>query len=281
MREIIRGVIVAFVALALLGGCLLLIAGVGFWRIKRDGAGAPQQAVRATGDAQTRSSGVTSASTASDRPGPQAAPSVNVATRPAPRPDDRAAAVVAPNRPAVERRSQAASATLLTVDNQCGGNWVGRYGTQGFMLAAAGAAPQLPPGVRAKVLRGTYYTWSSPTTDPRAPTLPAAEAGRRVAGQWFAGDSVLLDIDLRDGHQPYDVALYLLDWDSDSRVQRLDVTDAASGAVLMSRVDRSFRPGRYVVLRLTGHVQLRFTHLDGANSTLSGVFFDHPRGVEP
>ena len=76
--------------------------------------------------------------------------------------------------------------------------------------------------------------------------------------------------------EDYQVALYLLDWDSDARVQRLEVVDAETGATLSTRTDEHFRNGRYVILRLSGHVILRFTKTGGANCTLSGVFLDEP-----
>jgi hypothetical protein len=56
--------------------------------------------------------------------------------------------------------------------------------------------------------------------------------------------------------------------------QQLEVVDPDNGDVLLSRTDSHFRQGRYPVLRLSGHVILRFTRVGRANATLSGIFFD-------
>ena len=106
-------------------------------------------------------------------------------------------------------------------------------------------------------------------------SIPEAPA-RRSANQWFSWDHFSLDLDLGGVDKSYQVALYLLDWDSDARAQRMDVVDADTNAVLLSRTDEHFKKGRYVILRLTGHVVLRVTKTGGANGTLSGVFFDEP-----
>ena len=170
-----------------------------------------------------------------------------------------------------------AAAALVGVDDHSRGGWVRRYGARGFSVATAGEPRRLPPGVQLTMLASHFYPWSPVTTDPRGLNVPD-DPPRRTAGQWFAWEQFSLDVDLREAGRSYQVALYLLDWDSDARAQRLDVTDAATGAVLLTRTDDHFHDGRYVVLRLSGHVVLRITKTAGANCTLSGVFLDDPPG---
>jgi hypothetical protein len=136
----------------------------------------------------------------------------------------------------------------------------------------AGEPASLSPGVSMAMDRSHLYLWSPVTADPRGLSVPA-NPSRQSAGQWFSWDHFSLDLDLRGRGEDLQVALYLVDWDSDARAQRLEVTDGESGVVLLSRSDEHFRKGRYLLL-LSGHVMLRFTKTAGANCTLSGIFLD-------
>ena len=64
--------------------------------------------------------------------------------------------------------------------------------------------------------------------------------------------------------------------DSQGRVERVDVIDPSTGAVLASRTLSSFAGGVFLSWQLTGNVQLRFTPLAGPNAVVSGLFFPSP-----
>src|SRR5262249_3392296 len=85
-----------------------------------------------------------------------------------------------------------------------------------------------------------------------------------------------LDVNLTDG-QAHRVALYAVDWDNRGRSERVDVVDAATGAVLDSRTLSAFSGGKYLVWTLSGHVQLRVTNLSGVNAGASRLFFGGPQ----
>lgn len=285
MREMIRGVVIASVALALLVGCLILIAEVGLHRLTSDGLRVAGPSARVAAAAPARS-GPTPGGIAPAESGLAVAPKVEATTKPAAESLRRAApagvvvaagdrtkpprvALAAPAGPAAGQ----ARALLLRVDDDSSGGWVGRYGKRGYCVAMAGEPTSLPAGVLMSMARSHLYIWSPVTTDRRGLSIPA-DPPRRSAGQWFSWDQFSLDLDLRGRGEELQVALYLLDWDSDARAQRLDVTDAESGVLLLSRSDEHFRKGRYLLLRLSGHVALRITKTAGANCTLSGVFLD-------
>lgn len=250
MREMIRGVVVVLVALGLLTGFLILIAGFGFWRLADNGGRGPRQALAVVTSAPARLG-----------PRPEQVPQAG-------------SELHAASGTAVEVASaQRVRAALIRVDDTSAGGWVGRYGKKGYRLATTGEPASLPPRVDLSMDGAHPYIWSSVTTDRRGLSIPADPA-RLSAGQWFSWDQFTLDLDLRQAGEPLQVALYLLDWDSDSRAQRLDVIDADSRATLFSRTDEHFNKGRYLLLRLSGHVVLRFTRIAGANCTLSAVFFD-------
>jgi hypothetical protein len=117
------------------------------------------------------------------------------------------------------------------------------------------------------------FTWAASTADVRA-LRNAANTGR-LAATWYAGSSFTIDLNLSDG-QTHRVALYALDWDGAGRSERVDVLDAATGAVLDSRVLSAFGGGEYLSWDLTGHVVLKVTNLAGPNAVVSGLFFGGP-----
>ena len=95
----------------------------------------------------------------------------------------------------------------------------------------------------------------------------------RIAACWFSGSSFNVDVNLTD-QGSHRVALYLLDWDSNARVTRVDVLDAATQQVLDTRTVAGFTGGQHLVWNVQGHVVFRFTNAGGPNAVLSGIFFD-------
>src|SRR5206468_501879 len=96
----------------------------------------------------------------------------------------------------------------------------------------------------------------------------------RIASYWTSDTSFTVNLDLTDG-QVHRLALYALDWDNagGGRVERVDVLDAASGAVLDSQVVANFQGGKYLVWAVKGNIAIRVTNLNAnANAVLSGIF---------
>jgi hypothetical protein len=112
--------------------------------------------------------------------------------------------------------------------------------------------------------------WASSTQDVRALQKGSATATDRIAATWY-GSSYAIDVNVGSG--THKVALYALDWDTTQRVERIDVLDAVTGAVLDSRTASSFSNGTYLVWNVMGHVKFNVTLTGGANAVLSGIFF--------
>lgn len=285
------GVLLVLFTVASLAGFLCLFAGVGMMRLARERAAGdtPSSAsAPAAGPSLSRAdqptrqprepehsvatTGPPGVPTPADAPGaepPRRVAPAGLAGTAGDRTKPQKPAPVAPAIP----EARHATASLLRVDEDSAGGWVGRYGERGYSLAMAGEPTSLPPGVSMAMARSHLYLWSPVTTDPRGLSVPA-NPSRQSAGQWFSWDNFSLDLDLRGRGEDLQVALYLVDWDSDARAQRVEVADGESGVVLLSRSDEHFRKGRYLLLRLSGHVKLRFTKTAGANCTLSAIFLD-------
>jgi len=67
--------------------------------------------------------------------------------------------------------------------------------------------------------------------------------------------------------------VYVLDWDSTSRTETLEVRDAVTAALLDTRTVSGFHNGQYLLWNVRGHVTLRVTKVAGVNAVISGLFF--------
>ena len=162
-----------------------------------------------------------------------------------------------------------ATASFLGTDASTQGDWVGRYGQDGYSIPWYPQAVT-PPYAQVGIAGDSVYTYNTNTNDPRA--VQYATGPGRMATVW-AGDTFSIHVGLTDG-QAHRLALYALDWDSGgARSERFDVIDDATGAVLDTRTLSSFQNGVYLAWSLTGSVTVRVTNLDpGSNAVVSGLF---------
>ena len=172
--------------------------------------------------------------------------------------------------------SGGASANFVRTDTSTQGNWRGVYGADGYAIANIGQS--LPAYAQFSAGGTEAWTWAATTADPRAPQR--ATSTNRIASCWYSGAAFMFDLNLTDG-QPHQVALYGVDWDSFARAERIDVLDAATGAVLDSRTLSGFHGGQYLVWSVTGHVKLRITAAGGINAVVSALYFGGTSGGAP
>lgn len=170
-----------------------------------------------------------------------------------------------PSTPSTPAGTVAASFAKLDVATQ--GNWKTIYGKEGALIANDSS---VQPSYGVTSFHGaSLWTWDS------APTSAAAlvrQAGNRIAATWYLTSSFTIDANLTDG-KAHQVALYVVDYDSKGRSQRIDVLNTATGATLDSRTVSAFTGGMYLVWNITGHVTFKVTRLTGPNGVVSGVFF--------
>jgi hypothetical protein len=162
-----------------------------------------------------------------------------------------------------------AQVEFLGLDTDTQGNWKGVYGEEGYNIiedteAYPGYALVTPTG-------NGPWTWAADTDDIRAPQKVAGPD--RLAACWFNAAPWTIDIDLTDG-RTHQVAVYFLDWDSTTRGTTVEVLDADNNAVLDSQEMTDYNAGKYLVWKIKGHVVINVVHNTGANSVVSGLFFD-------
>ena len=161
------------------------------------------------------------------------------------------------------------SVTVVERNSTTEGSWIGTYGAQGYDVI--GDAASLPGYVTITPSGQSTWTWAASTTDPRALQNPGGHG--RIAAGWYASSGFTVDVDLTDGRM-HDLELYFLDWNSTSRSEQVQISNASTGAVLDTETVASFHTGAY--LQVGGRREhLDHDHEDGrGNAVLNGLFLD-------
>ena len=162
------------------------------------------------------------------------------------------------------------SATFIRTDSTTLGTWRGVYGRDGYVIANDVAS--IPSYARVAVSGQLSWTWQQNTTEARALQKGGSGVGR-IAACWYSGSTFTIDIDITDG-ATHQLALHAMDWDSVGRQQTIEIRNASTGAVLNALSLGGYQNGRYLVWRISGHVQVRVTRTGASSGLLSAMFFD-------
>ena len=162
-----------------------------------------------------------------------------------------------------------ATATFVQQDSTTQGNWIGKYGSNGYNII--GDATSYPSYATVMATGESTATWASSTTDPRA--LENAGGVGRLAATWYSSTNFSLNVDLTDG-QAHDVTLYALDWDYRARSEQIQISSGITGVVLDTETISNFWGGDYLEWTVSGDVVIKITNLASPNAVLSGLFFD-------
>jgi hypothetical protein len=79
-------------------------------------------------------------------------------------------------------------------------------------------------------------------------------------------------VNLVDG-AAHQLGLYVVDWDGGGRIERLEIRDAVSNALLDSRTVAGFQGGQYWRWNVSGHVKVQVVSVAGVNAVVSGLMF--------
>ncbi|HEV8042956.1 MAG TPA: SBBP repeat-containing protein [Bryobacteraceae bacterium] len=164
--------------------------------------------------------------------------------------------------------SSPSTASFVKLDTTTQGNWIGVYGTDGYVVIGD---LTLNPSYVTPVASGeTQAVWVASTSDVRA-LQKASNPADRVAGLWWTYNTFTIDLNITDSNT-HQVALYCLDWDSTARREKVDVLDANGNVLNTQSLTSSFNAGVYLVWNLSGHVKLRVTVTGGPNAVATGLF---------
>ncbi len=162
-----------------------------------------------------------------------------------------------------------ATATFVKADTTTQGSWMGTYGAQGYDIVSGPIS--FPAGDTITPSNQLTYTWTTSTSDVRGLQVPGSS--NRVAAVWYSSSSFTVDVNLGDG-QVHDLELYFADWDTTSRSEKVQLSDAVAGTVLDTESIASFHGGEYLDWKVSGHILITITHVGGSNAVLNGLFLD-------
>lgn len=170
----------------------------------------------------------------------------------------------------------AATARFVGSDPNTQGNWIGKYGSDGYDIVHYKSPP----------IYGTVTPVGNSTADPWAQSglgvvdLQTPDGLSRFSACYFLAGEFYLDVNLGDasaGGVAHHVSLYFVDRDSLGRSEDITVVDAATGATLDGPYHlTAFSSGQYLTWKISGHVHIKITWVNnaGANAVVSGIFFD-------
>jgi len=171
--------------------------------------------------------------------------------------EDQVYLVIAPG-------ARAGRVEFLGEDKETRGDWGGKYGSAGHILAGREPKPPADAGVTWQA--GEVWTWEKETDDARG---LACGKGRVAAARYGPSVEFLLDA----GPAPRKVTFYVVDWDRHGRQQTFEFRKPG-GALLDRRTVSAFQGGAYLSWRLSGRVRVTVSPNSPPNAVVSAVFFD-------
>lgn len=159
-----------------------------------------------------------------------------------------------------------ATASFVGTDITTQGSWMGKYGADGQVIAGG---INLPPAYATLSMpTASTFVWTT-GSDLRFLQQPAP-ATTRIASAYY-GNHFTVDVNLVPGtlHQ---LALYMLDEDSNARTQTVTLRDALTSRVLDSKPFGNFHNGVWGVWNVQGDVLIDVQNTGPSNAVISGIF---------
>lgn len=153
------------------------------------------------------------------------------------------------------------------------GNWVGRYGADGYVLAAWNGTSDLVslPSATVTLVKGSRYVWASSTSAVQA--LQAPDQTSRKAATYFDATQLQVRLDFT-AHYSGVLRLYALDWDKTTRREFVTVDDGNGPQT--AELDAAFNMGAWMEFPVNvtagGSVNITIDRTGQYNAVLAGIF---------
>ena len=186
--------------------------------------------------------------------------------------------------------SAAGSAQLVDTDKTTRGDWVGNYGSEGYIVITDDDSLQsIPSYAKLDYINEndeipSFWTWydseegfEDADEDEVADRLPSAlfknaDKKFRIASCYYSGEFFTVTIDI--GGETKIVSLYTTDYDSYDRIADVTVYDDAEKEIIAPMEISDYHEGLYLKYKISGKVEFTFENTGGANAVISGIFFD-------
>lgn len=180
---------------------------------------------------------------------------------------------------------------LLGQDFETKGDWIGNYGSEGYVIAEENDEFNFMPAYAAMEFDGNqFYTWwDSESGKPaheddeelaaereNSALYTSPDKTAKIASCWYETNYFSLTVSVGDA--PKKVTLYMNDFDSYSRSAEV-TTKNKTGKTMKEPAEKVFFDtdeyiaGCYISYEVTGEIMFEFDCYSG-NVVLSGVFFD-------
>jgi len=172
-----------------------------------------------------------------------------------------------------------------TEDSVTCGNWKGKYGSKGYILCnfdSVNSHVKKMPAFVDKIdfrLNADIHL-SGATNDPRALISYLDNETQRRIGAVVTKDPIpclqtmTIDIQCKQ-KQPYQLALYMVDWEKEARRSAIEIFDLDNKALLMPvKQVKDYQNGKYIVINADRSIRIRINQVRGSNASLSALFID-------
>ncbi|WP_169447606.1 glycosyl hydrolase family 28-related protein [Paenibacillus daejeonensis] len=180
----------------------------------------------------------------------------------------------------------AEEAPYVNTDSTTSGNWVGAYGSDGYILPyftsnrsdgrddpPAADVALLPSYVDSYSKSGNVNYWQSNPAGPSALQLPDASGRKRI--EVYTGGNFTYSFVLNDTQQHL-FSVYTTDFGVGSADKaRFEILNS-SNQVLQSREVDNVGSGKYLCFAVQGSFKLKVTRVSGTRAFAQGFFFDAP-----
>ena len=167
------------------------------------------------------------------------------------------------------RAIPASEATFVGEDEKTQGNWLEKYGKEGYWGVAIGDKKP----AYAWMDHNASRTWMKDTTDPRA---LLTKDGKRNPNFWCWDRVALLDMTfLFDvGPAPREVSFYFVDWDDEGRREQTVSVWSWDGQLLDQRTVSGFQQSKYLTWKMQGRIKVEVKQKAGKQAVVNGIFMD-------
>lgn len=167
--------------------------------------------------------------------------------------------------------AQPNGARFIRSDTTTRGSWKGTFGTDGFAIAQDPSAsnPSWPAYAQVAFSGANNWVWAASTSDARA-LQKVSSTPDRLAACWYTSTQMDLRITITDGLEHL-FAIYMLDWDHQTRTAAVQVMDHQTGDILDARSVRDYQDGVYLVWAVRGDLTVRLVN-GGGNAIVNGIF---------
>ncbi len=158
----------------------------------------------------------------------------------------------------------------IASDFKTSGTFLGTYGTNGVYI----------PGFSGRLsATGTHTDVVSGSTTSLTALQQPTNSINRVVGNLDIGDSSTISLISGTGAESDStslrkVSVYAVDFENQKIVEKVELINNVTGAVLARQYLADFKNGKYVTFGVVGNVSIKVTRLSDANAVVSGVFFD-------